>query len=145
MCFLLVFTKSADCVLNCFPNSECYVAGSNNRRCVLHVKVLNLIWCVRHPFLKRAMDFVLALSFKHMQKWSSSPSSFPLPSSSPSPSPSPAPLGNLRWRRFRGDGDRTGRESLELTQPSLPIKNRTLRSQWTQKDGEYRRGKYGFT
>ena len=38
-------------------------------------------------------------------------------------------LGNLRWRRFRGDGDRTGRESLELRQPSLPVKNRTLRSQ----------------
>ena len=38
-------------------------------------------------------------------------------------------VGNLRWRRFRGDGDRTGRESLELRQPSLPVKNRTLRSQ----------------
>ena len=38
-------------------------------------------------------------------------------------------LGNLRWRRFRGDGDRTRRESLELRQPSLPVKNRTLRSQ----------------
>ena len=63
-------------------------------------------------------------------------------------SPAAAILGNLRWRRFRGDGDRTGRESLELRQPSLPVKIRTLRSQWTQKDGaleEYRRGKYGFT
>ena len=38
-------------------------------------------------------------------------------------------LGNLRWRRFRGDGDRTGKESLELRQPSLSVKNRTLRSQ----------------
>ena len=38
-------------------------------------------------------------------------------------------IGNLRWSRFRGDGDRTGRESLELRQPSLPVKNRTLRSQ----------------
>ena len=46
-------------------------------------------------------------------------------------------LGNLRWRRFRGDGDRTGRESLELRQPSLPVKNRTLRSQGTQKDGAF--------
>ena len=46
-------------------------------------------------------------------------------------------LGNLRWWRFRGDGDRTGRESLELRQPSLPVKNRTLRSQWTQKDGSF--------
>ena len=46
-------------------------------------------------------------------------------------------LGNLRWRRFRGDGDRPGRESLELRQPSLPVKNRTLRSQWTQKDGAF--------
>ena len=46
-------------------------------------------------------------------------------------------LGNLRWRRFLGDGDRTGRESLELRQPSLPVKNRTLRSQWTQKDGAF--------
>ena len=43
VCFLLVFTKSVDCVLICFPNSECYVAGSNNRRCVLHAKVMNLI------------------------------------------------------------------------------------------------------
>ena len=46
-------------------------------------------------------------------------------------------LGNLRWRRFRDDGDRTGRESLELRQPSLPVKNRTLRSQWTQMDGAF--------
>ena len=46
-------------------------------------------------------------------------------------------IGNLRWRRFLGDGDRTGRESLELRQPSLPVKNRTLRSQWTQKDGAF--------
>ena len=38
-------------------------------------------------------------------------------------------VGNLRWRRFRGDGDWTGKESLELRQPSLPVKNRTLRSQ----------------
>ena len=38
-------------------------------------------------------------------------------------------LGNLRWRRFRDEGDRTGRESLELRQPSLPVKIRTLRSQ----------------
>ena len=38
-------------------------------------------------------------------------------------------LGNLRWRRFRGDGDRTSRESLELRQPSLPVKNRPLRWQ----------------
>ena len=38
-------------------------------------------------------------------------------------------IGNLRWTRFRGDGDRTRRESLELRQPSLPVKNRTLRSQ----------------
>ena len=38
-------------------------------------------------------------------------------------------IGNLRWRRFRGDGDRTGREDLELRQPSLPVQNRTLRSQ----------------
>ena len=49
VCYLLVFTKSVggsflvDCVLICFPNSECYVAGSNNRPCVLHVKVMNLI------------------------------------------------------------------------------------------------------
>ena len=43
VCFLLVFTKSVDCVLICFPNSQCYVAGSNNRRCVLHAKVMNLI------------------------------------------------------------------------------------------------------
>ena len=43
--------------------------------------------------------------------------------------PPPPSIGNLRWRRFRGDGDRTGRESLELRQPSLPVKNRTLRSQ----------------
>ena len=37
--------------------------------------------------------------------------------------------GNLRRRSFRGDGDRTGRESLEQRQPSLPVKNRTLRWQ----------------
>ena len=46
-------------------------------------------------------------------------------------------IGNLRWRHFRGDGDRTGRESLELRQPSLPVKNRTLRSQGTQKDDAF--------
>ena len=39
----------------------------------------------------------------------------------------PISIGNLRWRRFRGDGDRTGRESLELRQPSIPVKN-SLRS-----------------
>ena len=44
------------------------------------------------------------------------------------PSKSERILGNLRWRRFRGR-DRTGRESLELRQPSVPVKNRTLRSQ----------------
>ena len=56
-------------------------------------------------------------------------------------------LGNLRWRRFQGDGDRTRRASLEQRQPSLPSKIRTLRSKWTQEDGaleDYRRGKYGF-
>ena len=59
-----------------------------------------------------------------------------LPLSLPSPSRRMS-IGNLRWRRFRGDGDRTGRESLELRQPSLPVKNRTLRSQWTQEDGAF--------
>ena len=56
--------------------------------------------------------------------------------------------GNLRQRRFRGDGDRTGRASLEQRQPSLSSKIRTLRSQRTQEDDvleDYRRGKYGFT
>ena len=38
-------------------------------------------------------------------------------------------VGNLRQRRFRGDGDRSGRASLEQRQPSLPSKIRTLRSQ----------------
>ena len=37
-------------------------------------------------------------------------------------------IGNLRWRRFRGNGDRTGRESLELRQPSLPVKNQIGRA-----------------
>ena len=45
------------------------------------------------------------------------------------PSKSERIENNLRWRRFRGNGDRTGRESLELRQPSVPVKNRTLRSQ----------------
>ena len=56
-------------------------------------------------------------------------------------------IGNLRWRRFRGDRDRTGRASLEQRLLSLPSKIRTLRSQWTQVDGaleDYRRGKYGY-
>ena len=38
-------------------------------------------------------------------------------------------LGNLRYRRFRGDGDQTSRASLKQRQPSLPSKIRTLRSQ----------------
>ena len=57
-------------------------------------------------------------------------------------------IGNLRYRRFRGDGDRTGRASLEQRLLSLPSKIRTLRSQWTQEDGaleDYRRGRYGYT
>ena len=41
--FSISIYQTVDCVLICFPNSECYVAGSNNRRCVLHAKVMNLI------------------------------------------------------------------------------------------------------
>ena len=35
----------------------------------------------------------------------------------------------LKIETFSGDGDRTDGESLALRQPSLPVKNRTLRSQ----------------
>ena len=38
-------------------------------------------------------------------------------------------IRELKMETFSGDGDRTGRDSLELRQPWLPIKNRTLRSQ----------------
>ena len=36
-------------------------------------------------------------------------------------------VGNLRQRRFRGDGDRNGRASLEQRLPSLPSKIRNIK------------------
>ena len=53
--------------------------------------------------------------------------------------------GRLRWRRFRGDDDRTGRESLELRQASLPVKIAVNSEGRRLKLEEYRRGKYDFT
>ena len=53
--------------------------------------------------------------------------------------------GRLRWRRFQGDDDRTGRESLELRQASLPVKIAVNSEGRRLKLEEYRREKYDFT